>query len=213
MGSLVNPAERAIRDAIGNTQEHDNEGVQMLVNVPWPEHPLFGADHAKWTAKLAERILYSVFDQQGRGEPTEQELNIIRGAAMFHDLGRVIKAGQDWQRPEPGHGVRSAEIARGVMLTDDLWRFRQNTHDPICKLIASHAMPVIGGRDDGKRPTDPFAIALWDAECLESSRFDPNTETGLLITRERFNQTVSAWAKLPEHRQRWRKERWRRAQG
>lgn len=211
MSSLVQPAERAIRDALGNTQDHINEGAQMLLNVPWPEHPLYGADHAKWTAKLAERILYSVFEQQGRGEPTEQELNVIRGAAMFHDLGRTLKADQDWQRPEPGHGVRSADIARSVMLMDDLWRYRQNAHDQICKIIAAHSMPMIGGRDDGKRPTDPFAIALWDAECLESARFDPNTDTGLIITRERFNQTVSAWARLPEHRQRWRTERWRRA--
>ena len=74
------------------------------------------------------------------------------------------------------------------------------------------AWPV-KGKQISIRASELGDIALWDAECLESSRFDPNTETGLLITRERFNQTVSAWAKLPEHRQRWRKERWRRAQG
>lgn len=212
MGTQVG-YEKVFNEAVANARTTDNDGGQILINIPWPEHPLFGSDHAKWTAKLAERILQSVFEQQGRGAPTEQELNIIRGAAMFHDLGRTLKADQDWQRPEPGHGVRSADIARSVMLMDDVWRFRQNAHDQICKIIAAHSMPIIGGRDDGKRPTDPFAIALWDAECLESARFDPNTEAGLRITRERFNQTQSAWARLPEHRQRWRNERWRRAKG
>lgn len=212
MGAQVS-YEKVFSEAVANTHTTDNDGGQILINVPWPEHPLFGSDHAKWTAKLAERVLYAVFAERGLPEPREHELHVIRGAAMFHDLGRSLKADDDWRRPEPGHGARSADIARSVLIADDFWRFRQNTHDQICKLIAAHSMPMIGGRDDGKRPTDPFAVALWDAECLESARFDPNTESGLRITRERFNQTLSAWARLPEHRQRWRNERWRRAKG
>ena len=214
----LNPRNVAdiFRTAESNVVSHQNDGGQILTDVPWPEHALFGADHGKWTAKLAERILCSVFEQFGRGEPTEHELNTIRGAALFHDLGRGLKPDQSWRVPEPGHQQRSADIAARVLLTDPNWRFKQNTHAHILQLIAGHRLPVLGGSGGGasgkpvQPPTDPFMVALWDAECLESARFDPNTEQGLIITRERFNQTVSAWAKLPAHRQRWRAERWRR---
>lgn len=209
MGSNID-LDVVMRDATKNVQSTDNDGVQTLFNVPWPEHPLFGADHAKWTTKLAERILFAVFQQRGMPEPSEQEVNIIKGAAMFHDLGRSLKPDQNWRQREPGHNKRSADLAEKVLLADDNWRFKQNTHREICKLILAHELPPLGV-DDKKRPTDPFLIALWDAECLESSRFDPNTESGLLITKERFGQVISGWAQLPEHRQRWRNERWQRA--
>lgn len=201
----------------GHVSTYDNEG-QVLVGVPWPEHPMFGPDHAKWTAKLAERILQAVFQQRGLGEPSAADMLTIRGAATFHDLGRGLKADQNWRIQEPGHQARSAQMAEQVLRTDAGVNFPAHTHRDICRLITNHKLPPLTGPGSNMTGTelqviaaDPFMVALWDAECLESSRFDPRTEAGLQLTRIRFNQVLSAWAKLPEHRQRWRNERWRRA--
>jgi hypothetical protein len=202
---------RVFADAMYNATSSENH-AQIVADVPWPVHEHFGHDHAKWTAKLAERALRAVFEQRSLGEPPPHAIDVITGAAMFHDLGRRLAPADSWRTQEPEHAKRSAEIAEQVMRTNESWRFKQGAHAEICALIARHKLPPLG-RDDGRRPTDPFEIALWDAECFESSRFEPNTDAGLLITRERFNQTVSAWARLPEHRQRWRAERWRRAKG
>jgi hypothetical protein len=147
--------------------------------------------HHKFTMQLA---IYIAEGFEGDMKLSHQQLKVLKTAAFLHDLGREAP----WQKDDPGHAMRGAEIARKLLVESPLWSERE-TIDDVCKLIANHSL--------NKLPEGPLLTALHDAECFESARFAPNTHEGIAIMRERMSKVVLQWSKNPEHQARWRKNR------
>ncbi len=168
-----------------------------------PDLPLTGArfgafpfdyDHGLNTSTLAVEVgafLGLVSD----------ELYACRAAGMFHDLGRNIgeKNGgkvSPWHERDKDHSRRSAALAEKAMLVDgNFMALRSTVTERVCRVIAQHDI-------HGPAPSDPIALALYDADLLEACRLTGGNE-GVRVIQERYARLATAWARDPKVQRRW----------
>lgn len=173
------------------------QGGQDLTDVPFSDVKYYGSADAGALVKMAARI----------GEELNlsgHDMEVLRAAALYANLGRTA----EWFQPDPTRRARSVERAmpllKGTAIADDV------------RLVLSvHELPPLtrkgGGwasEDESKRhprPTHPMYQALWDAECYEAARVDVGGVAGTLHYRERYQQVLTPWAQIPEHKQRRRR--------
>lgn len=196
--------------AVNQQRVGDIFGASDLSRIEWPTQDYYGWDHARDTSQLAVHIAQGM-KHEG---VTDQDIEIIKSAALFHDLGRE----EGWTHPAPGHRYKSAELARELMKGDAQAWFRADLIDDVCRLIVEHVMPHVDGegrlRDEKGQtlstveiPTDPRRRCLWDAEAFEGMRFKPGTYEGSVVLKARLAHLATPWAKIPDHQRRWRERK------
>jgi len=203
-------ADSIMRGVAANQQRvGDIFGASDLSKIDWPEQPYYGWEHARDVSQLAVHIA------QGRTDLlTAKDIEIVKAAGLFHDLGRS----EDWTKPAPGHRHRSAELARKLMKEDAQAWFRSDLIDDVCRMIIEHTMPHVDAegrlRDEAgavleapKLPTDPRLQCLWDAEAYEGMRFEPGTWEGSVVLKARLAHLATPWARIPDHQRRWRERK------
>jgi hypothetical protein len=196
---LAEAGERQMQRAATRSIMTDMPGVSDLSGVPFPEraNPAlkdYGFKHHSDVAKLTYRIGQFL-------DLPETVLTPLKGAGMFHDLGRSVP----WGSEDPGHRERSAVLAEAAMRQDPQFWGDRATREEVCWLIANHRLGA-----GVTPPTDKRLIALWDAECFEQARFAVGTREGAQCMKSGFERCLTAWAQLPEHQQTWRHEKgWR----
>jgi hypothetical protein len=162
----------------------------LAPGVFWPEEP-YGVQHGMHTAKLALVIL-----SQTPKYDTPENQRALWCAALFHDLGRQA----DFRIDDPGHNQQSAVLTAKVLKNPAHGiHFEAALHERVCKLIAQHNL------DESLMPTDPLAVALWDADAYESARVAPGTHDGLIYLKKRTNpeRLITPWAKNRENLKRY----------
>jgi hypothetical protein len=188
---LKNAAARAMRDARENAIEHEVQQAPTFVGaVEWPTVPYYGFDHARETSELALQVYYRI-PIHADLTPFESKVNelSVKYAGLYHDLGRTAP----WNHKDPGHAQASASLAEEYLKTDnDLSRddaLREAVIRETCRLIANHSL------DAPSLPTDPRAMALWDADSLEAARIEPGTHEGLRLLKHRYERLCTEWVK------------------
>ena len=202
-------ADSIMRNVAVNQQRvGDIFGASDLSKIDWPEQPYYGWEHARDTSQLAVHIA------QGRTNVlTDRDIEIIKAAGLFHDLGRE----EGWKHPAPGHRHKSAELARKLMKEDAQAWFRSDLIDDVCRMIVDHVMPHVDAegrlRDEQGNvveptlPTDPRLQCLWDAESYEGMRFEPGTWEGSVVLKARLAHLATPWARIADHQRRWRERK------
>lgn len=203
-------ADALMRNVAVNQQRvGDIFGASDLSKIDWPTQEYYGWDHARDVSQLAVHIA------QGRTDLlTAKDIEIVKAAGLFHDLGRE----EGWTSPAPGHRHRSAELARKLMKEDAQAWFRVDLIDDVCRMITEHTMPHVDSegrlRDDTgavidapRLPTDPRLQCLWDAESYEGMRFMPGTWEGSVVLKARLAHLATPWARIPDHQRRWRERK------
>ncbi len=168
----------------GRDLDFGESAMQRMVNVdevniydvPWPADP-YGYSHGERTSALAVHIAKDCL-----AITNPNELNALRIAAMLHDVGRQ----EPWQRPDPEHARRSAAF------TD---RFLQNRNDPTSLIERTVRLVVDHTLERAELPRDPLLMALWDADSLESARFDPGNPEGLKIWTKRMARMCTEYGR------------------
>lgn len=205
--------ENLLNAAAANAQRSGNiVGAKDLTKIPWPRLPnspeplpYYGHDHAKQTSQLAVFIFNTLGKKGDRGNPfddvelTDRDRELVKNAAFLHDLGRS----RPWQENDPGHGLESARLALEVFHDDPGNWGNQDLASDVCRLIMRHSLTA----DRAAVAKDPLLTALWDAECFEAARFEPNTTAGGGVLRTRLKMVITPWAKTREAQNRWMKYR------
>lgn len=153
----------------------------LLGRADWPAEP-YGFNHGREVSEVAQSIAASL-------GLVGDELLMARAVGMFHDLGRRETA---WYRPDPDHGRRGAERALHCLMEDPNWEALDGTGllSRGIRIIAQHRL-------DGPPPRDPIAIALHDADILESSRHAPGTREGNALLERLYPRCISEFARQP----------------
>jgi len=163
----------------------EDSGIDIAL-VEWPTAPGYGYDHAKNTSQLAVHI-------GGALNLKDAELKVLRTAAFLHDIGRRAP----WTESDPSHAQRSAELADSIMRRSPWWS-ASALREQVCKLIVAHDL------NNGRKPTDPLAIALHDAECFEACRRMHDGTAGADLMATRRKACISEWALDDGYHRRWR---------
>lgn len=167
------------------------EPYTRVERADFPTDPMFSYDnHAIPTSNLASSI-GTFLGLAG------DELWMCQKAGLFHDLGRKAA----WNEKDRGCARRSAALAEHVLKDDSNFVAMVPYIERVCRAIAQHDL-------DGPRPIDPVAIALHDADCLETARFAQiDAESAAPLIRKRYAQVITEWAKDPNVHTRWIKQR------
>ena len=170
----------------------------------------FDYSHALETSQLCESIGAFL-------GLTGDELWACRAAGMFHDLGRNIEVpagGGDldrknggkvslWTERAPNHARLSADLAE-VALASDVNFTATHMTARVCRVIGQHNI-------HGPAPTDPIALALYDADLLEAARFGrfygQDIGTFEKFLHGRYSRLATEWARDPRVKERWRRTR------
>lgn len=197
---------RILQQANANKQTHETQeaALQLQFDIPWPEVEHYGAVHARETAELATQIyrrLPSHMIKTDNPHLAKREDEVIKYAAMYHDIGRT----QPWRKEDPHHARRSAEIAEGLLKNEPNLdadpALREYLLAEVPRIITAHDLSA------PELPTDPRAVALWDADSLEACRFAPGTRVCLELMKKRYERLCSPWAKDRDLQSGWRKMR------
>jgi hypothetical protein len=164
----------------------------MLERANFPAEP-FGIEHAQGALEAADHISNSL-------GLSDDECLLAKSSAMFHDLGRT----QPWWCEDNGARLRSAELAAHVFNDDPEWFARPDLIFRACKMIYRLDL-------SGTAPDDPLGQTLWDAELLETSRFDPGGLKGARVVRDAYAKLVTPWARNEKNQRCW-VERYLKAQ-
>lgn len=172
-------------------------GGQDLTGIPFSDVKYYGSADAGALSRMAARI----------GEElklTGHDMEVLRTAGLYANLGRTA----EWFQPDPTCRSRTLELAmpilKGTAVAAD-----------VMVVLRQHELPPLTRKGGGwaseeqskahPRPTHPMFQALWDAECYESARVDVGGVAGTLHYRERYQQVLTPWAQIPEHKQRRRR--------
>lgn len=158
---------------IGNTYD-----ISM---VKFPDVDGYGSKHALATQRLAEYLGRNIF------KLTPAETRVIGIAAILHDVART----QPFAAEDPGHRVEGLSKAASILETHPQFKGHTALHQNVLRLLANHNL------DAAHAPTDPAAVALWDADTLESLRHLPNTGEGRRRALRRLDRAQTAFAKHP----------------
>lgn len=140
------------------------------VKAAWAEQSeAFDWEHANRVSGIAEAVARSLGGDH-------RTCVMARACGVFHDIQRK---GSFWEKDT--HGSRSASIAE-VCLKANGWD-AQAIRD-VTKTIAQHDL---SGPQPDKR--DILAVALWDADILDSARHEDET-----LWRKRLGLRMSALA-------------------
>lgn len=174
-----------------------SNGKRDTRHVVWPEVPYYGFDHGNQTSRLAVYIAERMQDA-GEAKFRDNDIHLIKAVGFYHDLGRT----RPWNLADDHH-ARSAQLAGAAMAGDAENWVPHHVRDEVCQVIQnSHSVG-----DEDTPPSDPRLIALWDAECLEAARFEPNTLEGMQVIDRRFARILTPWARLAETKNRWKAHR------
>lgn len=179
--------ERASSMAESNQHLSPSILFQNLLNIVYPDVPGYGAQHGKNTSQLA------VYCAQVNGIHDAREIEVLKAAALMHDVGRTRPVGE----VDRDHARRSAEMADRFARSDPAGVVQRALREAACRLIASHDL----SRKDP--PHDPLLRALWDADSLEAARHAPNTARGRALVVERYQRLLSPWARSATVQKRW----------
>lgn len=160
-----------------------------LRDIPFSPVEHYGYEHSQEMSTVAHYIA------EGLGV-TGLDLQAVKIAGLFHDLGRE----QPWQRADPDHQRRSADMAVTFLKGQGETWAKAELIEQVAWLIANHSLA-------GPLPSDPRLQALWDADAYDAARFSPGTPEGMRIFRERTARLCTDWAKNPENKRTWLKHR------
>lgn len=159
-----------------------------LAAIPFPDLEYYDYEHGTHTMMLATTVARDII-----GITNKNELDAVKVAALFHDVGRK----EVWQRPDPMHAIRSADAALAYL---QLKNAPTSLIERACKLIAMHSL-------SGDPPGDPLLKALWDADSLEAARFTPNRSPGRTELAKRRRRMCTEWAARTDTAKIWMRKR------
>jgi HD superfamily phosphodiesterase len=114
---------------------------------PWRRSWEFAVLHSLRVEAAAVKIL-----AREEQVPSEQEIILIRLAAILHDLGRLEK--------KEGHAERGAKIAEKWLREEAIHRLDESDVGRVLEMIASHSSKSLHEQDPGK-------AILKDADTLD----------------------------------------------
>ncbi len=148
------------------------EGMDLR-EMPFSTIPYYDGKHGFMVSQLADTIGVTL-------KLTENERKIARTAGLYHDIARE----QPFDKSDPQHNVRSAEMAHRILTGRKDGHGDRDFIERVCRYVSTHAV-------DGRTVHDPIAQALHDADLLESARIMPGTTKGMMLIKKRQSQAVT----------------------